>query len=145
MEWLLELLENQTFVWGAMAVLIFAFTQVFKLPIKHFTKNIPSERGKKIANISILVLAFGFAVLLDFLFAYFYLKSDLDLLRALSNWSGSSLVYSIVERFLKKKVENPLDTEEGKATAELIKNVVADGKVTAKDKTAMQEFIDKVK
>ena len=48
MEWFFELLNNKTFVWCAMSVIIFALTQVLKLPIKHFTKNIENKRLKKL-------------------------------------------------------------------------------------------------
>jgi hypothetical protein len=145
MEWLLELLKNDTFVWGAMAVIIFAFTQALKLPIKHFTAKIEGDRARKIANISILLLAFGVAVLLDFLFAYFYLKEGVDLLRVARNWTGSSAVYSIIERFLGKKVENPMNTDEGKTVVDLVEDVTEDGKIDDNDKHAVKDFWDRVK
>lgn len=140
MEWFFELLNNEIFVWGAMAVIIFAFTQFLKLPIKHFTSKIGSKRGKKLANASILVLAFGVAVLLDFLFAYFYLKEGVDLLRALRNWTGSSAVYSLIERFFGVKVENPMETEEGKAVVDMATEACADNKLDKNDKGAVKEF-----
>lgn len=145
MEWFLELLKNDIFVWGAMSVVIFAVTQALKLPIKHFTAKIGSERVKKLANTSILILAFAVAVLLDFLFSYFYLKQGIDLVRVFRYWSGSSAVYSIVERFLGKKIENPMKTEEGKATVEMVGKVVADNKVDKSDSPALNEFWDRVK
>ena len=145
MEWFLELLNNANFVWGAMAVIIFAFTQLFKLPIKHFTSKIGNVRAKKLANISILFLAFALAVLLDFLFAYFYLKEGVDLLRALRNWSGSSVVYSFIERFFGVKVENPMDTEEGEAVVDCVTDICEDNKVDNDDKGALEEFWDRVK
>ena len=145
MEWLVELLNNEHFVWGVMSVLIFAFTQVLKLPIKHFTKKIENERFKKIANISILVLAYGIAVLLDFLFAHFYLHTDLNLMRAFYSWSGSSAVYSFIERFFGKKVENEHETAEGQAVKLLFGSVAKDNKVDKNDKTAVDEFLEKVK
>ena len=140
MEWFFELLNNEIFVWGAMAVIIFAFTQFLKLPIKHFTSKIESKRGKKLANASILILAFGVAVLLDFLFAYFYLKEGVDLLRALRNWTGSSAVYSLIERFFGVKVDNPMETEEGKAVVDLATEACADKKIDKNDKGAVKEF-----
>ena len=140
MEWFLELLNNDVFVWGAMAVIIFAFTQFLKLPIKHFTSKIENVRVKKLANASILILAFAVAVLLDFLFAYFYLKEGVDLLRALRNWTGSSAVYSLIERFLGVKVENPMETEEGKAVVDMANEVCADNKIDNNDEGAVREF-----
>lgn len=145
MEWFLELLNNDVFVWGAMAVIIFAFTQLLKLPIKHFTSKIKNVRVKKLANISILILAFALSVLLDFLFAYFYLKEGVDLLRALRNWTGSSAVYSLIERFFGVKVENPMETEEGEAVVDCVTEVCADKKVDKNDKGAVKEFWERVK
>lgn len=39
-EFFKKLLSNDYFVWCGMAVIIFALTQLLKLPIKHWTKNI---------------------------------------------------------------------------------------------------------
>jgi hypothetical protein len=145
MEWFLELLNNELFVWGAMAVLIFAFTQFLKLPIKHFTAKIENQRVKKLANASILVLAFGMAVLLDFLFAYFYLNQSVNILRAFYSWTGSSAVYSFIERFLGVKISNPMKTEEGEAVVEAVAEVTKDGKIDENDKHAVKDFWNMVK
>ena len=140
MEWFLELLNNELFVWGAMAVLIFAFTQALKMPIKHFTAKIGNQRVKKLANASILVLAFGVAVLLDFCFAYFYLKQGVNVMRAFYSWTGSSAVYSFIERFFGVKIANPHKTQEGEAVTEMVGEVVSDGKIDKNDKHAVKDF-----
>lgn len=145
MEWFFELLNNETFVWCAMSVIIFALTQVLKLPIKHFTKNIENKRLKKLANSTILVVAFGLAVLLDFTFAYFYLKQGVNLMRAFVSWTGSSAVYSFVERFFGVKTENPFKTEEGELVEDMVQEVIADGKIDEQDKHAVKDFWNKVK
>ena len=42
-----ELLKNEYFVGVVMAVIIFAFTQVLKMPIKFLTAKIKNERTRK--------------------------------------------------------------------------------------------------
>ena len=141
-----ELLNNQVFILGMMAVIVFAVTQGLKwLLIKPWTKKASSERLKKILNISILLLAFGVAVLVEFFYSRYWISSGISFIRAYTGWTGSTTVYAWIERFLGKKVENPLASEEGKAVKELIEDAVEDNKVNQKDLSAVEEFWKKVK
>ena len=55
MLWIKQLLSNEYFVWCAMAVIIFALTQVLKLPIKYFTNKIDNQRVRRMVNATILL------------------------------------------------------------------------------------------
>lgn len=145
-----ELLNNEWFVMGAMAVIAFAITQGLKWAfVKPFTKNL-TEKKKNIINSVIILIAFGSSVLCEFLYSHFWLHTSINFIRAFSGWTGASSVYAIVERVLKTfkkdaKLENPYETESGKDLVETLGVVVQDNKIDTKDKDIVKEFIDKVK
>ena len=145
MEFIHKLLNNEYFVWCAMAVIIFGFTQLLKLPIKHFTKKIKTERVRKMVNSTILLIPFALGVLLDFLYSTYYLHGVFSVINGLGYGTAGVSLYGVIERFFKVKVNNPYETEEGKAITSLVENVVADGKVDGNDKHAVKDFWNKVK
>lgn len=147
--WLETILKSDYFIWGTMAVIIFLITQVLKLPIKVGTKRIKNERVRKIVNATILLIPFGLGVLFEYLYvtycpsAYCTIKSFTGLTGLGYGTAGISL-YGVIERFFKIKTNNPYNTEEGKAVTDLIDSVTLDGKIDNTDKSAVQEFLDKV-
>lgn len=140
-----ELLKNEYFVGCAMAVIIFALTQVLKLPIKHFTKKIKNERGRKMVNATILLIPFVVGVLCEFLYATQYLHVTFSLIRGLSYGTAGISLYGIIERFLGVKTKNPYESEEGKAVTEFVEQVAEDGKIDENDKHAVKDFWNIVK
>lgn len=140
-----ELLYNEYFVWCAMAVIIFIATQFLKLPIKFGTKHIKNARVRKMANATILLIPFALGIALDFLYSTYILHTAFSVIAGLGYGTAGISLYGVVERFFKVKVENPYDTEEGKAVTELVEKVSKDGKVDKKDKDAVKEFWKKVK
>lgn len=145
MEWVFELLNNEYFVWCAMAVIIFALTQVLKLPIKYFTKKIANERVRRMVNATILLIPFAVGIALDFLYSTYYLNVAFSVINGLGYGTAGISLYGAVERFFKVKVENPYETEAGKAVTELVDELAKDGKVDDSDKHAVKDFWDKVK
>ena len=145
MEWLFELLNNEYFVWCAMAVIIFALTQVLKLPIKHFTNKISNQRTRKMVNATILFIPFMLGVLIDFVYSTYYLHGAFSVINGLGYGTAGVSLYGVIERFFKVKVENPYETEEGKSVTSLVESVVADKKVDENDKKAINEFLNMVK
>lgn len=145
MEWVHELLKDVYFVWGAMAVIIFALTQVLKLPIKVFTKRISNERVRKMVNATILLLPFALGIALDFVYSTYYLHRVFSVINGFGYGTAGISLYGVIERFFKVKIPNPYETEEGKAVVELVDDVVADGKVDAQDKNAVKDFMKMVK
>lgn len=145
MEVIKQLLSNEYFVWCAMAVVIFCLTQILKLPIKAATKNIKNEKTRGIVNLIILIIPFGLGLLAEWLFDGLYLRNAFSGITGLQYGSASLLVYGIFEKIAKKtgieiKLDNPLDTEEGKAMQELVEKVQEDGKIDKSDVSAVDEF-----
>ena len=140
-----ELLQNPNFAWGAMAVIIFAFTQILKMPIKFGTKHIKNARTRKIANATILLIPFALGVALDFLYSTYITHTAFSVLAGLGYGTAGISLYGVIERFFKVKIDNPYQTEEGKAVTEFVTDVAKDGSVDKKDKDAVKEFWKKVK
>lgn len=140
-----ELLHNKVFILCAMAVIIFAVTQVLKLPIKFFTNKIKNQTTRKRVNATILLIPFALGILFEFLYGKYVTITPFNVITGLGyGFSGISL-YSIIERFFGIKTANPYESDEGKAVTELISKVSADGKVDENDQDAVKAFWDKVK
>lgn len=140
-----ELLYNAYFVWCAMAVIVFVATQILKLPIKFGTKHIKNERVRRMVNATILLIPFALGVALDFLYSTYIVQTAYSLITGLGYGTAGISLYGAVERFFKVKVDNPYDTDEGKAVTELVGEISKDGKVDKNDKDAVKEFWKKVK
>ena len=145
MEFIHKLLNNDYFVWCAMAVIIFALTQVLKLPIKYFTKKISNQRVRRMVNATILLIPFSVGIGLDFLYSTYYLNAAFSVITGLGYGTAGISLYGAIERFFKVKTENPYETEAGKAVTELVEEISKDGKVDGEDKHAVKDFWDKVK
>lgn len=145
-----ELLNNEKIVLIAMGIVAFLVTQGLKWAfVKPFTKNL-NTRAKTIINSVILIIAFGSAVLCEFLYSHFWLHTAINLTRASYGWGYASGVYGVVEmviRFIKGdnvKLENPYKTEEGKQTTELIEDITKDGKIGKEDSQSMKDYVNKL-
>ena len=145
-----ELLNNEKIVLIAMGIVAFLVTQGLKWAfVKPFTKNL-NTRAKTIINSVILIIAFGSAVLCEFLYSHFWLHTAINLTRASYGWGYASGVYGVVEmviRFIKGdnvKLENPYQTEEGKQTTKLIENITKDGKIGKEDSQSMKDYVNKL-
>jgi hypothetical protein len=145
MEWFFELLKNDYFVWCYMAVIIFALTQVLKLPIKVCTKHISNERVRRMVNATILLIPFALGVLADFLYSTYFLHTAFTVITGLGYGTAGISLYGAVERFFKVKAVNPYDTELGKVVTDFVEEVTKDGKVDGNDKHAVADFWNKVK
>lgn len=148
-QWLNDILQNDYFVWCAMAVIIFGVTQLLKLPIKHFTNKIKNERARKIVNAIILLIPFGLGILLDFLWTTYYLRQQVyeisQIITGLGYGTAGISLYGVIERFFKIKTNNPYKTtEEGKAVKELVDSITEDKKIDVSDKSAVEQFLEKV-
>lgn len=137
-----ELLKNEYFMGVVMSVIVFAFTQLLKMPIKALTSKIENERTRKIVNGTILLIPFILGVLFEFLLTTLVFHEPFTVIQGLTYGTGGISLYGVVERFF--KVKNPYDTEEGEAVIELVEKVTEDGKVDENDKTALKEYLDLV-
>ena len=140
-----DLLHNQVFVFGAMAIIIFALTQIIKIPIKHFTKKIENPTARKRVNATILLIPFALGILLEFLYGSYVTLTPFNILNGLAYGTSGISLYGIIERFFGVKIANPYETDEGKAVQQLVGDITADGKVDENDRNALQAFWDKVK
>lgn len=140
-----ELLYNGELMVIIMSVVIFLSTFVIKYPIKLATKCIKVERTRKMVNSVILLIPFALGVLFDFLYTKYVIADPFSVLRGLGYGTAAISLYGIVERFFKVKVDNPYETEEGKAVTNLVDEVSKDGKIDKNDRDAVTEFLDMVK
>lgn len=145
METLQNILQNSYIIWCIMAVIIFAVTQLMKLPIKHFTSKIKDERKRRIANATILLIPFAFGVLLDFLYSTYIIHQEFTIIAGIGYGTAGISLYSVIERVFKVKINNPYATAEGQAVIDLMDDITADGKVNGEDKSAVKEFLEKYK
>lgn len=147
MEWL-SILKSEGFLLGAMAVIIFLVTQGLKQFIKLGTKHIKNERVRKIVNSTILLIPFALGVLLEFLYIKYYplcTHANFEPIEGLGWGTAGISLYGVIERFFKIKTDNPYTTtEEGKAVVSLVNGITEDKKLDSNDKSAVQEFLDKV-
>jgi hypothetical protein len=145
-----ELLNNTKVILIAMGIVAFLVTQGLKWAcVKPFTKNL-NKRAKTIVNSVILLIAFGSAVLCEFLYSHFWLHTTISLSRASYGWGYASGVYGVVEMIIKfikgdnVRLENPYQSEEGKQTVELVGNITKDGKIDKKDSQSMKDYVNKL-
>jgi hypothetical protein len=145
-----ELLNNQTYVLIAMGIVAFLVTQGLKWAfVKPFTKNL-NTRAKTIINSVILLIAFGSAVLCEFLYSHFWLHTAMSLSRASYGWGYASGVYGVVEMIIKFvkgeniKLDNLYETEQGKQITELVDNITKDGKIDKNDSQSIKDFANKL-
>lgn len=134
------ILSNQYIVGFAMALIIFAITQLLKLPIKATTKRIKNERARRIVNSTILLIPFLLGLTAEFLYSTYYLHIAFTGITGLGYGTAGISLYGVVERFFKVKLENPMDSEEGKAVTELVEQVQKDGKIDKSDISAVDDF-----
>ena len=144
-ELFMQVMSNAELVVAITGIVIFALTQLFKMPIKHFTNKIKNDRIRRIVNITILVIPFALGVGFEFIYSMYVYFDAFELGVGIAYGSSAVFAYSIVERFLKVKLPNPFATEEGKAFLQLVDTVSEDGKIDENDKDAIKAFWDKVK
>lgn len=145
MEVIKQLLSNEYFLFCVMAVVIFCLTQLLKWPIKAATKHIIDEKTRSLVNLVILIIPFGLGLIAEWLFDGLYLHNNFSGIAGLQYGSASLLVYTIFEKIAQKtgieiKIDNPLDTDEGKVVQELVKKVQEDGTIDKSDLSAVAEF-----
>lgn len=149
-EMLIGLLNNEKVVLIAMGIVAFLITQILKwIFVKPFTKNL-NKRAKTIINSVILLIAFGSAVLCEYLYSNFWLHTAMDLTRASYGWGYASGIYGIVEVFIKAvkgedvKVDNPYKSEVGEEVAKLVGTIIKDNKIDKEDNKSIKDFADKL-
>ena len=135
-----ELLNNQDFVWGAMAIIILCLSQAFKLPLKALTKHtIADDNVRARVNTALMLIPLALGVVFDFLFCTFYLKVAFSVTEGVKVGGTAVTLYGILEKLIKGA-----PSKETAKTLELADNVTKDGKVDKSDISAVEKFINKV-
>lgn len=136
-----ELLKNETFVWGAMALLVLCFSQLFKLPIKAITKKaIKNESARSRVNTALMLIPLALGVLCDWLFCTLYLHISFSVVEGIKIGGTAVTLYGMLEKLIKG-----VKSQETIKTIELVNTITKDGKVDKNDKSAVTEFLNKVK
>ncbi len=143
-ELFMQVMSNNRLVLVISGILIFALTQLLKMPIKHFTNKIKNERWRRIANITIMFIPFALGIGLEYLYSTYIYHDAVNLGFGVMYGTSGVSIYSLVERFLKVKMPNPYETEEGEAVLDFVEAVFDDGEIDDNDKGAVEEFVETV-
>jgi hypothetical protein len=137
-DFILNLMNDEAFIFCAMAVVVFILTNLFKIPIKAITNKITDERKRRMANAVILVIPFVLGVALEFVYSTFYLHIMFSIIRGIGYGSAGISLYGVVERFFKVKVRNEWeDTEEGREIKQKADELIAKDEKT---ESAVEKF-----
>ena len=111
---------------------------MIKKPIKALTKRITNEKLRKFANKSIIILAYAISIGLYYLLAWLLPQYvTVDWVQITLSASLAIVAYALGDGVITKNT--------AKLAVDDLKEIVKDGKVDENDKTAIEEFYDKVK
>lgn len=135
-----ELLNNEYFVWGAMAIIVLCLSQLLKLPIKALTKKtIKDENIRARVNILLMLIPLALGVLGDWLFCTLYLHIPFSILEGVKIGGTAVTLYGMLEKLIKGS-----QSKETSATLELVENITKDGKVDKNDSQSIKDFANKL-
>lgn len=138
---MVELLNNEYFVWGAMAIIVLCLSQVLKLPIKALTKKtIKDQTIRSRVNTILMLIPLLLGILCDFLFCTLYLKVPFSIMEGVKVGGTAVTLYGVLEKLIKGT-----QSKETTDTLKLVENITKDGKVDKEDNSAIKEFFNKVK
>jgi hypothetical protein len=135
---MVELLNNEYFVWGAMAIIVLCLSQLLKLPIKALTKKtIKSESARVRVNTALMLIPLALGVLCDWLFCTLYLGVAFSVVEGVKVGGTAVTLYGMLEKLIKGA-----QSKETTATLELVNDITKDGKVDKKDSATVKEFVN---
>ena len=130
---------NWSFV--ALALIVVLFTQVIKLPIKALLNLLIKNKAVlQRVNVVFMLLPIGFSVLAQVAHSILWGNGELDLMYGLKISTCATAIYAFLEQLFKGK-----KSKETEAVQQLVEDITKDGKVDEKDKSAVKDFLDKVK
>lgn len=147
------LLDNQVFIYCAMAILIFSLTQLLKWTfVKPFTNKIKNEKVRKAVNTSIYFIPYALGVLFEFAYSVMIMHGEFSIVMGIIHGTSGIACYGVFERIYSfvtgksSNLKNPYETTEiGRSVKEMMDEITTDGKIDANDKPALKAFLDKVK
>ena len=129
-----ELLINEYFVWGTMAIIVLCLSQLFKLPIKALTKKfIKNENARVRVNVTLMIIPLALGVLFDWLFCTFYLHIPFSIIEGVKIGGTAVTLYGLLEKLIKGA-----QSKETIATIELVEDITNDGKIDKQDKSIVK-------
>lgn len=138
---MIELLNNPTFMWGAMSIIVLIVSQLLKLPIKALTeKTIKDKTVRDRVNVTIMLIPLALGILVDYMFCTYYLHIAFDIVEGVKIGGTAITLYGVLEKLFKGGVSK--ETEEAIA---LSTEIISDGKIDKKDGEIIKEFINKIK
>lgn len=133
-----ELLNNEYFVWGAMAFIVLCLSQLLKLPIKALTKKtIKDQNTRSRVNTTLMLIPLALGVLCDWLFCTLYLHIPFSVVEGVQVGGTAVTLYGLIEKLIKGA-----QSKETTETIELVENITKDGKVDKKDASTVQDFVN---
>ena len=140
MESIVELLNNDNFVWGAMTIVVLCLSQLLKLPIKVFTSKIADEKVRKAVNTTIMLIPIALGILCDFAYCTYYLGVTFSLVEGVKIGASANVLYGVLERLIWGKTSESTDK-----TRDFADDILEDGKVDKTDLTAVERFYNQGK
>lgn len=138
---MIELLNNPTFMWGAMSIIVLIVSQLLKLPIKALTeKTIKDKTVRDRVNVTIMLIPLALGILVDYMFCTYYLHIAFDIVEGVKIGGTAITLYGVLEKLFKGGV-----SKETKEAITLSTEIISDGKIDKKDGEIVKEFINKIK
>lgn len=135
---MVELLNNEYFVWGAMALIVLCLSQLLKLPIKALTKKtIKNENARVRVNTALMLIPLALGVLCDWLFCTLYLHIAFSVIEGVKIGGTAVTLYGVLEKLIKG-----VQSKETTATIQLVNDITKDGKVDKKDTSTVKDFVN---
>ena len=137
---MVELLNNEYFVWGAMAILVLCLSQLIKLPIKALTKKLIKDDNKRSrVNIVLMLIPLALGVLGDWLFCTYYLGVAFSIVEGIKIGGTAITLYGMLEKAIKGA-----QSKETTETIKLVEDITKDGKIDKTDSAILKDFADKL-
>lgn len=131
------IVENYGWIAMIMTALITGLIQLIKIPIKKLTSKIASEKMRKLANKSIIVLSFALAFLVEYL-------GHLCLPKYIPFSSATALVEGAFSNILYLLGEGIITKPQAKQLADEVKDATSDASSEEAEKTAVKAFHDMI-
>lgn len=118
--------------------IIIGLCALIKKPIKALTKRIANEKLRKLANKTIIILAYGISIGLYYLLGWLLPQYiTVDWVQITLSASLAIVAYALGDGIITKNT--------AKLAVDDLKEIVKDGKVDENDESAIKEFYNKVK
>lgn len=128
--------QNYGWAYGVMSVALSIVAELVKVPIKKLTSKIAKENLRKLANKSIILVAFGLAFLLDYacslIFPCYFTFSSI---RSIAVGCFSNVLYALAEGVI-----TPVQAKTAVEGTKTAIDKLADGKTTDAIEAAKQAY-----